>query len=229
VRQWELVAQPQHCPRPLSLHHRRLSRRRRPHRLQRPLRLLQRRPVDQSIHSIALLVPRAHGERTKSRGAAEFTTAVARRPHLHQCRLHLHRCRLHLHLCRSCHQCSLLFHPGLPIRTIAMMGSRIGRQVGVCRRRSGAAAFMARDAQTRAAVAHQWQRHPSPMIAMQDLPIGCKVGVSPRRRGVVLTEGRDALQQLVDVPDFDHRYVGFQGLAFQPGALALNFRPIASS
>merc|ERR1712045_362844 len=58
------------------------------------------------------------------------------------------------------------------ILTIALMVSRIGRQVGLSPRRSGAAGSMAKVAQTKVEDA---SRRPSHTIVMQDLPIGCRL------------------------------------------------------
>jgi len=74
----------------------------------------------------------------------------------------------------------------------------------VCRRRSGAAGFMARDAPVnRQAGVHQWGLPLRRTIAMLDSPIGWQVGQYPRRHGAAKTQGKAALRLLEVVPELD--------------------------
>merc|ERR1711976_200169 len=82
------------------------------------------------------------------------------------------------------------------ILTIVPMASRTGSSAGQLARRSGAAVFMARDAQARAMDALQRFRLPHLTIAMRVSQIGWRVGALPRRIGAAGTLARVALQWL---------------------------------
>jgi len=179
ARRWDGVA-PQLSLRNLPRFHRHHFQR--PRRLRRQLRRrlsLPQHPAGQWIPSTVQLIPRTLGLPIRKRGAAESTTAVALQP---QRRSPL-SCQPH----NRSHQ---------PILSIALMASRIGKQVGQCPRRSGAAESTARVVRIKAVAA---LRLPSRTIAMLDSQIGWQVGPWRRRLGVAAMKARAAHQQQVGV------------------------------
>jgi len=176
AQRWDGAA-PQHSLLPrLHPHHFR-----HPHRLRRRLRRLpqdRQLPADQWILSTAQLIRRTLGRPTRKSGAAESTTSVALQPH---------------HRPLSCQPHSLSHQP---ILSIALMASRIGKRVGQCPRRSGAAESTARAARIKAVAA---LRLPSRTIAMLDSQIGWQAGLWQRRLGAAVTKARAAHQQQVGV------------------------------
>merc|ERR1719511_449791 len=97
-------------------------------------------------------------------------------------------------------QCQSLLCPLPPsdllILTIVLMDMPTGSLVGLCRRKLGAAKFMAGVALAKLAA----RRRPSPMIVLQDTQIGWQDGVLVRRLGVARMRARAAHQQLEVVP-----------------------------
>merc|ERR1712045_859944 len=100
------------------------------------------------------------------------------------------------------------------IPTTAQMVSRIGRQVGLSSRRSGAVGSMAKAAQTKVEDASRRLSH---TIVMQGLPIGCRAGLLRRRHGVVRTRARGALRQLEDVLERERWVV----MTYSTGVIAI--------
>jgi len=145
--------------------------------------------------SIVQLTRRTLGQQTRRRGAVGFITVGAHRQQL------LHQCPSCLCRCRSCRrQFSRLCRQDLQIHTIAPMASRIGKQGGRYRKKSGAVGSMAKVAPTRAAGARHLR---SLTIAMLGLPIGRLDGAFRRSLGAVPTRARAAPQQLEDVLELD--------------------------
>merc|ERR1712242_121001 len=86
-------------------------------------------------------------------------------------------CRVHHRGCPSCHQSCRLRHPPQQTHTTVLMDLQIGRQDGACRKRSGAAGFMARVAPVSSkAGVHLWGPPLRCTTAMLGSPIGWQVG-----------------------------------------------------
>merc|ERR1719445_1408253 len=95
-------------------------------------------------------------------------------------------------------------HHAQQIPTIARMDLQIGRRVGLCPRRSGAAEFMERVARIKAAVvprSHRLLPSRSRTIARRASRIGWQAGLWPRRPGVVRTRARAAHRPLEGAPE----------------------------
>jgi len=149
--------------------------------------------------STAQSTRRTLGQQTRRLGAVGFITGGARRQQL-RCPSCRRRCRSCHQFSRSCHQFSRLCQRDLQIHTIAPMASRIGKQGGRYRKKSGAVGSMAKVAPTRAAGARHLR---SLTIAMLGLPIGRLDGAFRRSLGAVPTRARAAPQQLEDVLELD--------------------------
>jgi len=149
----------------------------------------------QWTHSIAQWMQKTLGQLTRKSGAAESTTADAHP----QRRRRLDRCPFS----QSCHQ-HQWSPPAQRTHTIVLMDLRIGRQDGVCRKRSGAAGFMARVAPVKLQVGVPlWEPPLRHTIAMPGSLIGWRGGVYPRKPGAARMLERAALQQQEDVLELD--------------------------
>jgi len=187
VRPWAGAARRQLCQKPHRQFRRPHSQHSHPHRRprhrprsrprgRRSCRDQQRRQpqqpqLDLLIHTIAPWGSTSGGIKPNSSGAAGSTTSVGSRRN----------------------------HQPQQIPTIARMGSRTGRLVGLFPRRNGVVGCMAKAARPRVVAACRMCHRVSRTIATLDLPIGWRVGPWPRRHGVVRTRARVARRQLEDV------------------------------